>query len=304
VGLNNQLADHVLRSGSQDNWLLLVVLLAIGLGALGNQRLRSFAGWAGTVVAVVFWMLGQGFGDLFSGQATDPNSGPLLILLSLSLLGVPVAAAVPEDDLDDDLAPAPGASWRTSAVSGVTALAIVLVGLLQWGTTRTPAELPKIAVADVYTPSGTAPNAPVYFTLTNSGDGSDTLVSAGTEFQTATMASGVAVCANPVCTGEHTVTIPAHSTVKFGPVGPHLTVSGLGTLTEQHQPLQLTLSFATTNEAHLLSPIGSANNLTENDVMTYGFMGHSTPGMGDMPGMDMSGSGSVMPSMPGMPSGH
>ncbi len=308
MGLNNQIADHVLRSGSQDNWLLLVVLLAVGLGALGNQRLRSFAGWAGAVVAVLFWMLGQGFGDLFSGQATDPNTGPLLVLLSLALLGVPVAQHVPADELE----PAPTSSWRTSAVSGVTALAIVLVGLLQWGTTRTPAELPKITITNVYTPSGTSPNAPVYFTLTNTGDGSDTLMSAGTEFQTATMASGVTVCANPVCTGEHTVTIPAHSTVTFGAVGPHLVVSGLGTLTEQHQPLQLTLGFATTSEAHLLSPIGSANNLTEDDVMTYGFMGHSTPGMGDMPGMDMPGmdmpgSASTTPTMPGMdgkPQGH
>lgn len=280
AGLNGQVADHVLRSGSQDNWLLLAVLLAVGLCALGGRRLRAFAGWAGAVVAVVFWLLGQGFGDLLSGRATDPNTGPLLVLFALALLGAPVPEAVPADELD--LVPRP--TWRTSALSGVTALAVVLVGLLQWGTTQPSGEQPDIQIAKVWVPAGTGPDAPVYFTLTNSG-GADTLVSAGTEFQTTGMVKDVTVCANPVCTGEHTVTVPAHSTVRFAQAGPHLELSGLGRVTESHQPLQLTLTFATTNEAHVLAPIGSPNNLTEDDVMTYAFMGHADPGMGDMPGM-------------------
>src|SRR5262249_30959167 len=50
AGLNAHVADHVLRSGSQDNWLLLAVLLAVGLLALGGTRMRAVAGWAGVVV--------------------------------------------------------------------------------------------------------------------------------------------------------------------------------------------------------------------------------------------------------------
>jgi copper(I)-binding protein len=281
VGLNGGVADHVLRSGSQDNWLLLAALLAVGLGALGGRRLRAFAGWGGAVLAVVFWMLGQGFGDLLSGQATDPGTGPLLILFALALLGAPAAETVPADELDLVARPA----WRTSALSGVTALAIVLVGLVQWGTTQPSGEQPDIQVTKVWVPAGVGPDAPVYLTLTNTG-GADTLVSAAAEFQTAGMVDGVEVCGSRFCTGEHTVTIPAHGTVRFAQVGPRLELSGLGGVTESHQPLQLTLTFARSNQAHVLAPIGSPNNLTEDDVMTYAFMGHADPGMGDM---DMSG---------------
>jgi hypothetical protein len=67
--------------------------------------------------------------------------------------------------------------------------------------------------------------------------------------------------------------------------------------------LQLTLTFARSGVVHVLSPVGSPANLTENDIMTYGFMGGRDPGMGmsgmqGMPGM--SGAPSTMPSMPGM----
>jgi hypothetical protein len=34
------------------------------------------------VAAVAIWVVGEGFGGVFSGPATDPNSGPLLILLA------------------------------------------------------------------------------------------------------------------------------------------------------------------------------------------------------------------------------
>src|SRR5262249_36132428 len=144
MGLNNALAGHVREFGAQDNWLLLAVLLAIGLCALGGRRLRTFAGWAGAVVATVFWLVGQGFGDLFSGQATDPNTGPLLVALSLALLGTPVPAPV-TDELE-----LTRPAWRTSALSGVTAVAIALVALLQWGTTRSPATEAHLVVTGVY----------------------------------------------------------------------------------------------------------------------------------------------------------
>jgi copper(I)-binding protein len=293
MGLNDSIANHVRTFGTEDNWLLLAVLVAIGLLALGGRRQRMIAGWAGALVATVCWMIGQGFGGLFSGQATDPNSGPLLILLSLALLGmVPDSVAV---ESEPELARS--SSWRTPAMSGIVAVAVVGVALLQWGTGgAAPADPPHITVSDVYTPVGSGAAAPVYFTLTNSG-GADTLVSAGTEFQTAATAKGVTVCADASCGGGNTVSIPAHGTLKFDAAGPHLLVRGLGTLTMSHQPLQITLTFTTSGVTHVLSPMGSPNNLTESDVMTYGYMGHRDPGMdmgsdgdsGDMSGMDMSG---------------
>jgi copper(I)-binding protein len=250
-------------------------------------------------VATVLWVLGEGFGGLFSGQATDPNSGPLLVLLSLALLGTaPVTA--PADELDR--VPAWWLSARTSAMSGITALAVVGVALLQWGTSQPapPPPKPALAVSAAYTPVGDTAEAPVYFTVTNTGVGSDTLTAAGTEFQTKSMASGIEVCSDVVCSG-HTVTIPAHGKVTFGPAGPHLLVSGLGALTKAHQPLQVTLTFASSGVVHVLSPVGTPADLTENDVMTYAYMGHKDPGM-DMGGMDMGSSpGTSSTPMPGMP---
>jgi hypothetical protein len=42
---------------------------------------------AGAVVATTFWVLGQNIGQLCSGQATDPNTGPLIVLMALALVG-------------------------------------------------------------------------------------------------------------------------------------------------------------------------------------------------------------------------
>jgi hypothetical protein len=61
--------------------------LAIGLAAISNSRLRSAAVYAGMMLAAVYWAVGQSFGELFSGQATDPSTGPLLMVLGLAAIG-------------------------------------------------------------------------------------------------------------------------------------------------------------------------------------------------------------------------
>ncbi len=61
--------------------------LAIGLLVVKGGVLRTVALWAGIVVAVLYWGVGQGFGQLFSGQATDPSTGPLLVMVGLTALG-------------------------------------------------------------------------------------------------------------------------------------------------------------------------------------------------------------------------
>ncbi|HEY3608977.1 MAG TPA: copper chaperone PCu(A)C, partial [Pseudonocardiaceae bacterium] len=294
--LVTSVANGFTKLGGVALWLLLAVLVGIGLGGLGGRRLRLVAAWTGIVVSVLFWVFGQGLGNLGSGQSTDPNSGPMLVLLAVALIGTVRVVSV--DVADDDLIGAP-TDWRRSALAGVAAVAILGVGLLMWVTTRpTPAgPPPSLTMTGVYTPVGDGADAPVYLTITNNGAGSDTLLSAGTEFQTGAAAKGSTVCASRSCGSGDTVTIAAHSTTVFGPSGPHLLVRGLGMLMTGHQPLQLTLTFARSGVVHVLSPIGSAANLSENDIMTYGFMGGRDPGMG-MSGM--SGSPSTMPSMPGM----
>jgi hypothetical protein len=40
------------------------------------------------VIALAYWVFGQGFGGVLTDQATDVNSGPLLVLMAVLLLGV------------------------------------------------------------------------------------------------------------------------------------------------------------------------------------------------------------------------
>jgi hypothetical protein len=70
--------------------LLIVILLVaaealIGVGAL-VRRTRVPAVALGLALTVAFWVLGQDLGALYTGQATDPNSGPLLAVMAIALL--------------------------------------------------------------------------------------------------------------------------------------------------------------------------------------------------------------------------
>ncbi len=79
-------------SGTETAWILAAVSVVIGLGPLVARR----PGWflaAGALVACVWWFAGQGLvGNVFSGSDTDPNTGPLLILLAAAMVPTAVAA--------------------------------------------------------------------------------------------------------------------------------------------------------------------------------------------------------------------
>lgn len=91
----------LVRGGSNGAVVLIVALeLAIGLLVLRGGVLRTVALWAGVAMAGLYWGAGQSFGQLFSGQATDPNSGPLLILLGLAALGVARRADEPRAQIE------------------------------------------------------------------------------------------------------------------------------------------------------------------------------------------------------------
>jgi hypothetical protein len=85
--------SHLGSVGTPGAWLLAIGSLVIGLGPLVARRPGAFL-WAGGLLAFVFWITGQGFvGGILTGSATDPNTGPLVILLALSM--VPAVAAAP-----------------------------------------------------------------------------------------------------------------------------------------------------------------------------------------------------------------
>jgi hypothetical protein len=60
---------------------LAVACLAIAAGVLWPATTRP-ALLLSVVLALVIWVFGENFGGLLTGQATDPNTGPLLILLA------------------------------------------------------------------------------------------------------------------------------------------------------------------------------------------------------------------------------
>jgi hypothetical protein len=62
------------------------VMTGIGLLSLPRGRWRVVAVWAGCGLAVAVWVAGQSFGQLGSGQATDPNAAPLVFLFGLVVL--------------------------------------------------------------------------------------------------------------------------------------------------------------------------------------------------------------------------
>lgn len=93
-------------------------MAAVGLGALAARPWRSAAALSGMFFALLFWVIGQGAGLLSSGHATDPNTGPLLVLLGVAVLGAPT---------DLKLSRVPGWALQRQAQSeGKVAVAVVV----------------------------------------------------------------------------------------------------------------------------------------------------------------------------------
>jgi hypothetical protein len=66
--------------------------VAIGVAVARNRHARALLIGA-IALNRVCWALGQGLGGILQGGATDPNSGPLSVLLACAMYAVvPVAA--------------------------------------------------------------------------------------------------------------------------------------------------------------------------------------------------------------------
>jgi len=64
--------------------------VALGVGFLVPRLVRpAIVVSVAFVVATTFWVLGENIGQLYSDQATDPNTGPLIVLMALALVGLP-----------------------------------------------------------------------------------------------------------------------------------------------------------------------------------------------------------------------
>ena len=108
---------HSLGSGGGSVALVAAFLsFFIGVGPILFRRYGIFL-VAGAAMALDFWVLGQAFGQVFSGMATDPDTGPLLVLLALAVYRVGVPAAVPAQTQAPERS-TPAFSARTGSLVG------------------------------------------------------------------------------------------------------------------------------------------------------------------------------------------
>jgi hypothetical protein len=94
-GLNGALVDPVLSglanltANAETPLNIVLILVFLGLGAAivlaKGQQLRA-ALIASIVVSLVIWYVAEGFGMIFTGMATDFNSGLLLVLMALAVM--------------------------------------------------------------------------------------------------------------------------------------------------------------------------------------------------------------------------
>jgi hypothetical protein len=82
--------NHFGSVGTQATWGLAIASLIVGFGPLVVRRPQFFL-FVGGLLSLFFWITGQGLGGIFTGSGTDPNTGPLIILLALAM--VPTALA-------------------------------------------------------------------------------------------------------------------------------------------------------------------------------------------------------------------
>jgi hypothetical protein len=84
-----QMAEMPTEKGTGD-WLtptLAILMLFTSMGVFVSGWVRKTALGFGIAIALLFWIVGQNLGSYYTGTATDPNSGPLIVLLAVTIWG-------------------------------------------------------------------------------------------------------------------------------------------------------------------------------------------------------------------------
>jgi hypothetical protein len=81
ASMDRAAAAAIGTNGTAVTVVLAALFAVIAVGVLVPVATRAVLVLA-MVTAVVIWVLAQGFGGILTGQGTDPNTGPLLILLA------------------------------------------------------------------------------------------------------------------------------------------------------------------------------------------------------------------------------
>ena len=88
-----------LSSAAEGNGLVIALVLAalsatIGIAVAVDWHPRTFLTIA-IALNLIYWFVPQGLGGIFAGGATDPNSGPLFILLAYAMYPVALTRSEP-----------------------------------------------------------------------------------------------------------------------------------------------------------------------------------------------------------------
>ena len=81
----NSFGNQFGHGGIGTTWLLAIASLIVGFGPLLVRRPSPYLFFGG-LLAGFFWVSGQGLGGIFTGSGTDPNTGPLIILLAFAMV--------------------------------------------------------------------------------------------------------------------------------------------------------------------------------------------------------------------------
>ncbi len=84
AALDNHAASLLARQGLAASIVLAIALAVIAVGVYLPVRAARATLVLAIVLAALIWVFGEAFGTIVAGGATDPNSGPLLILLALA----------------------------------------------------------------------------------------------------------------------------------------------------------------------------------------------------------------------------
>jgi hypothetical protein len=130
--------------------ILATASIVIALGPLVSNRPQLYIG-LGIGLALAYWVTGQGLGELLTGGGTDPNNGPIVALIGLSVL--PLIPARANE-------PTPAARLLTlhplAAVFSVLAIALVPLAVAVVPATSEAVATPTAPTAAAATASDTA----------------------------------------------------------------------------------------------------------------------------------------------------
>lgn len=85
-------ASAVAGGGTAIAIALATLSAAIAIAVLLEWHARPFLLLA-CLISLAYWVLGQGLGGILTGSATDPNTGPLFVLLAVAISALPSSLA-------------------------------------------------------------------------------------------------------------------------------------------------------------------------------------------------------------------